>query len=153
LQLVELSHRLGVRVGKEQRRERLPERGIRRPPAVPHQRHQRVHRGVHAWDVAYAPAAHEPAEQHEVRHALGIASRVCDRHRAALRDADQGEPREPDRVDDGLEIVHERLEGDVRNIAIGEPVASLVIPDQGPIAAELVQPVAPHAAPPLVLEV
>jgi SAM-dependent methyltransferase len=72
--------------------------------------------------AALAPALHVSPAQHEPRHPLGVARRIGDRNGDALRDAEQREALETERVHHRLEILHEALEGNVGDAPIGQPV-------------------------------
>ena len=65
---------------------------------------------------------------------------------------EQREPLEPQLVDDGLEVADHRLERHVRDVAVGEAGAPLVVADEPPIGGELGEEVAPDRARPVELE-
>ena len=65
-----------------------------------------------------------------MRHALGVFDRIADRNRAALGDAQQREALDASGVDDGFQVVHERLEGNVLDLPIRQAVAACVVSDQ-----------------------
>ena len=84
---------------------------------------------------------------------LGMARRVRDRDGAALREAEDREALEPELVDHGLEVAHHRLEREVVDVVIGEAVAALVVAHQRAVVREADEPVPPHWALPVVVEV
>ena len=91
LQVVEPLHLLRRAAGHEQRREHLAERRILLAPALPHQGEHRVGLLDLRLRAALAPPARKAAVEHEMADALGMAHRIGDGNRAALRDAEQRE--------------------------------------------------------------
>jgi hypothetical protein len=72
-----------------------------------------------------------------------MTRRVGDRHRAALRDAEQRKAFEIHRVHHRLEIAHPRVDAGFGKVPVGQPASSLVVAHELVIARELAQPVAP----------
>jgi hypothetical protein len=64
---------------------------------------------------------------------------VGDRHRRALRDAEQDEARRLDRVDHRLEVAHPAREAEVGDLAVGEAAAALVVADEAAARRHLAQ--------------
>ncbi len=52
------------------------------------------------------------------------------RHRAALRNAENREARQPGGFDNAFQIAHESHEGNIFHVPVGQTVASLVIADE-----------------------
>jgi len=63
-----------------------------------------------------------------------MADRVGDRHRSALRNAEQRKVFESSRVNDGLEVTDENLLRHLLDLTIGEAVAARVVADQRVVA-------------------
>jgi hypothetical protein len=82
-----------------------------------------------------------------------MSVRVGDRDRSPLRHPEQGKVVETGGVDDRLEVSQPGTERDIGWRAVGESAPSVVIADDGEVRAERGQPVAPHGARPVVLEV
>ncbi len=143
---------LGRRFRNELRCEDLPIRRVLLTPALAHERHQ----GIGLIDIrlpaTLAPAARVTAIQHEVRDAFGMAHSIGDRHGAALGNTQERKPVEPRRVDDRLEVAHERIQGDVIDIPIGKTIATLVVTDQPASRRQRSKKVAPDGALPIVFE-
>ena len=77
---------------------------------------------------------------------------VVQRHRTALGHGDQGESVQSRVVDDSREIVDPTPQGEVRDLPIREPVASLVEADDRRHPPELHEIVPPHRTAPVELE-
>ena len=129
LQLVEPAVLLGGAVGDELRGEELAERRVLLAPAELGQlaSSSRPPRAAPASRVAHQPSARVAAVQDQVAHPLGVAHRVGDRDRRALRDAEQREalerrPRRP--RSRGRAPSLERELGD---LPVREPAAALVV--------------------------
>ena len=101
--------------------------------------------------VALQPAARVGAQQHQVADALRMARRVLDRDRAALRMPEQHEALEPGSLRHGLEVAHQRIEGDLR-VPVGKAGAPLVHTRHRVVARKRLDPRTPDRALPLVLE-
>ena len=98
------------------------------------------------------PAARVAAVEDEAGDPLGMTSGVDQRDRRALRDAEQREAVDARRVDDGLEVGDPGVDGELAELAIGEPAPSLVVADERVAVAQLGQPVAPHRALPVEVQ-
>jgi len=82
-----------------------------------------------------------------------MSVRVGDRDRSPLRHPEEGEVVDTGGVDDRLEVSQPSTERDIDRRAVGESAPSIVISDDGEVRPERGQPVAPHRARPIVLEV
>ena len=82
-----------------------------------------------------------------------MARRIRDRDGPALREAEDREMLEPELVDDGLEVPTMRLEREVVDVVIGEAVAPLVVAHECATLREADEPMPPHRALPVVVEV
>ena len=75
-----------------------------------------------------------------------MADGVRDRDGTALRDPEEWESLELQRVHHGLEVPHPGVEGKLVDVPLGQPTASLVVADQRMIAGQLPDPMAPDRA-------
>ena len=94
--------------------EEAAEAGVVLSPTEAH--HLELHVGL--ADLLVGLRSREPslavrADEDEMAHPLRMPSRVRDRDRAALRQAEDREALEPELVDDGLEVVDHRVEREV----------------------------------------
>ncbi len=71
-----------------------------------------------------------------MRHALGMARRIGDRLRAALRKAEQDEPVEFGGVDHRFQVLHQPVEGDVDAVALRHADATGVVAQHGMVMGE-----------------
>jgi hypothetical protein len=135
------------------RGEDLPEGGIVLSPADLDQLEQ----GLTSLDLSRvssrAPALRVASGEHEPRHAFGMAHGIDDRDRGALGVAEKRETVETKRVDHRLEIAHEGLERDVRNVPIGKAGSALVVADQAELLGQAAQQGRPHRTLPIELDV
>ena len=69
-----------------------------------------------------------------MRNAFRVPDGVRYRHRATLRDAKKGEALNVCRIDDGFEIVHQTLKGNVGDLAVGQSIAAGIVAIDGMIA-------------------
>src|SRR5262249_7578680 len=83
----------------------------------------------------------------------GMAHGMDDRDRRALGVAEKRETVETKRVDHGLEIAHEGLERDVRNLPIGKAGSALVVADQAELLRQAAQQRRPYRTLPIELDV
>ena len=79
--------------------------------------------------AAEPPAACEAAVEHEVADPLRVPDRITDRNRGSLRDAQQREALQPDRVDDSLEVGDPGLQRRIARVGSREPASPLVVAD------------------------
>src|SRR6185437_11443804 len=84
--------------------------------------------------------------------AVRMPCRIRDGDRGRLGDAEQRESLQAHRIDDRLEIADPHVDRWIADVRVREPAASLVIADDGVAVAELLEPMAPHRALPLQLE-
>src|SRR5262249_54832767 len=91
--------------------------------------------------------------EHEVAYPFGMAYRICNGNRSALRDAEQRKTLDADCVHHGFQIAHPGIEGELRDIPIRQPASALVIANESMPARKLGEPMAPDRAAPIVLEV
>jgi hypothetical protein len=73
-----------------------------------------------------------------------MADRVHDRDRRRLRDTEQNEAIQADRVDHRLQIGDPRLDRQITDLAVRQPAATFVVSDEQMILGELTHPVPPH---------
>src|SRR5207237_1966182 len=114
LQFVERLRVVLRRARKERSGEDLSEGGVPPAPPLPHQLDQRLELLRDAVAANGWPAAGAAADQDARRDALRVTGGIGRRHRGALRDAENGRPRDSRRVDNGREVRDEILEGDRR---------------------------------------
>src|SRR5262249_50937858 len=100
-----------------------------------------------------ASAAGKPAIEDEAAYTPRVAHRIGNRDGTALRHPEQRKLGHVDRINDGLEIAHESIEGNVVHLPVREPVAAGVVADQSMLGGNLAQQVAPDWALPIVFEV
>jgi hypothetical protein len=81
-----------------------------------------------------------------MHHALGVLDRITDRNGAALGDTQQRETFDAGGVDDGFQVAHEGLEGNLLDLPIGQAVAACVVSDQRMIPRELAIEMPPNGA-------
>ena len=143
----------GLASGNVRGREELPEHGVVLTPSLAHEGGQRFARGDLVGAAALAPALHIAAVKNEAGDALGMSHGVGDRHRAALRHAEQREALEPARIDDALQVGDHRLEGKVGHVPVRQAVAALVVANKRVPLRQAVDPVLPDRALPVELEV
>ena len=86
-------------------------------------------------------------------HALRMTHGIFDGHRRALRDAQQRELLEPGGVRDAFEIRDLLVERELFVGPVGQPAAADVVAIQAVFAGEQREPVTPHRARPVELEV
>jgi len=79
--------------------------------------------------------------------------RVGDRNGRALRHAEQREPGKTCGIHNGFKIGEPGLERNVRNKAVGQSTAALILSKQREVPAELGEPRPPDDALPVVLDV
>lgn len=60
-------------------------------------------------------------------HPLWVPDRVADADRAALGDAEQGEPVQPGRIHNDLQVTDERVQGELVRMAVRQAAAALVV--------------------------
>src|SRR5680860_1684775 len=82
-----------------------------------------------------------------------MSDRVRDRDRPTVRQPKEGEPLQPGRIDDGLQVRYPGVEGETRDVAVGQPRPPLVIPQQRAAIGEALKPGAPQRTVPVVLHV
>ena len=92
------------------------------------------------------------AEEHQAAHPLGMAGRVGDGDGAALRNTKQREAVQPEVVDHGLQVLQPRAERQVGDVVVGQAASPLVVAHQHVLAGQPDEPVAPHRALPVVVE-
>ena len=142
-------HLLRRAVREKQHAEHPAERWVRRRPP----RADRCNDGLFlAVLAAEPPAARIPAVQDHAGNAVRVSCRIRDGDRSRLGDAEQRESLQARRIDDRFEIADPPVDRRVADVGVREPAASLVIADDGVPIAELLQPVAPHRALPVQLE-
>ena len=153
-QLGERVPQLGGGVGDEGRGEEAPEGRVVAPPAQAG--HLDLQEGLAPILVGPGPLVPAPgvgAHQDQVAHPLRVSVGVGHGHRAALRQAQQREAVEVEGIDDPLQIVDEGVEGPLLDVVVRQPAAALVVADQRPGSGQALEPVAPHGAVPVVVEV
>lgn len=82
-----------------------------------------------------------------------MAGGVGHRHRPALGHSHEREALEPERFDDGFQIGHPGVEGEIADLPVGKPAAAFVVPDEGVATRQVAHPVPPHRALNVVAEV
>src|SRR5262245_10658993 len=87
-----------------------------------------------------------------MRDALRVALRVFDRDRTAHREREQREALETALVDDRLEIGNVRIERERRRRPVRESAAAQIETHEPPPGGQVLEPVPPHRALPLELE-
>jgi len=92
------------------------------------------------------------AVDHDSLDPLGMACRVCDRDRRALRHPEERKAVKRRRIHDGLEIPHPSVHRQITDLPVGQPAAGLVIADERVGPAELFEPVPPDRVLPVVLK-
>src|SRR5216684_2825785 len=97
-------------------------------------------------------AASEPAIQDEVAHSLRMPDRIGDGDGATLRDPQQRKPLQAIGVNDALEITHERLEGNILHVPVGETISPLVVADQPVSRGDRLKHVAPDRTLPVIFQ-
>jgi hypothetical protein len=152
LQLVERLDLLLRRVRQQPAREDLAERCVVLPPADARERDAR---GVLLAPrrPAPQPAAHVGAAEDDLLDALGVTARILDGDGPALREREQRELIQAGGVDHRFQVGHERVQVELARIGIRQPAAALVVAKDREAAAQLLEPVAPDRALPVVLEV
>jgi hypothetical protein len=151
LQVVHPAHLFLGRAGDHQRGEHPPEQGVLPTPADPHD----LLEGGAQLDLVgrrVAQRSGEAAVEHQLADPLRIADRVCDRHRAALGHPHQREPVEPGGVDDRLQIADPRLQTEVGDLPVRQPVPALVVAHHRRDRSHRRQEVPPYRALPVILE-
>ena len=103
--------------------------------------------------TAVLPAMRERTVQHQVRDAFGVADGVLDRNGASLRDADQREAVDVCRFHHRFEVGYLRGQGQIGHVPVRETAATGVVADEPMSAREKAEPVTPHRALPIELEV
>ena len=91
--------------------------------------------GFHARKRVEVGGAGEWSVQHQVRDAIRVTCRICDRRGRACRLAPHVEASEPESVDDCLNIEYERIERKIGDRALREAAPARVVPDELPIAS------------------
>ena len=152
LQVVEPAHLLFGAARDHHAAEDAAELGCRSRPADPDQRLERREQLQLLGRRARMRAGIAPVE-HEAGESLGMPRGVLDRDRAALRHGHQREPVESGILHDRLEVGDPRLQAVVGDAAVREPVAALVVADDGRDLAEFDEVVAPDRALPVELQV
>ncbi len=142
-------HLLWCAARDKEHAEHPAERRIRRRPARADRGEERVFLGVLA---AESSPARIPAVENEVGDAVRMSHRVRDGDRGALGDAEQRESLQAHRIDDRFQITDPRLERRIADVRVGKPAAPLVVPNHRVPFAKPVQPVPPHRALPVELE-
>ncbi len=154
LQLVEPVELRLVGVGHEQLGEDLTIGCCVSAPAHTGERHQGLlllqSVGI---DAALRPSAAVGAVEDQVGDALRMLDGVGDRHGAALGDPEECESVQPRSLHHGLEVPHPRVDGELVDVPVGEAAPALVVSDERVVAGELSQPVAPHRALQVEIEV
>ena len=89
------SRRFGLSIGNEVDVKKLPKYGIRPARAVADHHGQSLVELLLVWGPALQPAAQEAAQKDQGGHPLGVLGGVADGKRAALRNAQKGEPVQP----------------------------------------------------------
>ena len=151
-QVAEPAHLLGVRVRNEQRGEQLAERRILLAPALPDQLVERLAVAAH-FLAALRPTLGVAAVQHELRDALRMSHGVLDAGCAALRDAEQREAIQVRSRDDRFEVGDLRLVRQIFGVPVRQAAAARVEADQLAAGREEAEPVPPHRALPVELQV
>ena len=88
-----------------------------------------------------------------MRDAFGVAGGVGDGGGTTLRNSEEGETVEGERVNDGLKVTHPRVEGNIRDVAIGEAGPAFVVADEAEILGQILEEMTPDGALPIELEV
>ena len=88
-----------------------------------------------------------------MRNPLRVTDRVGDGDCTALRQPEQREPLDTDRVHDELEVVDPGVEAEVVHVPVGQAAPTLVVADQPVPLGEAVEPVRPDQTVPLQFEV
>ena len=99
-----------------------------------------------------APTLCAGAVEHEPGHSLGMARRIANRDRAALRDAEQRKLLDAERVDHRFEVAHPGVQVEVGDVPIRQPTPALVVADERVAPRQAAPPVTPHRARPVVVE-
>ncbi len=81
-----------------------------------------------------------------------MTCRVGHRHSSALRHAEQRKAFQTEIVDDRLEVLKPRVERVVSDVMVGQPAAALVVPYERVSPSQVDEPMAPHGALPVVVE-
>ena len=153
LQLVEPVDLLPVGVRNEQRREDLAESRMVLTPSEPdHVDHQLPLFHLLRGEPPVQPTAQVAAVEHEVADSLRMADRIRNRDGGALADAEKRESLQLERVHHRLEVPDPGVHRHLARRPVGQPATALVVPDEGMVACELAEPVAPDRAVPVELE-
>src|SRR5262245_7150502 len=104
-------------------------------PAFAHHGQEGLHVQAFAG-AALVPAERIPAVQDDLGDPFGIANRVSDGHRSSLRYAEKRVRPQTECIDNSVQIMLERLEGDIGNVPIGKPVAPAVIANEAEAIGE-----------------
>ena len=88
-----------------------------------------------------------------MRDALGVPLGICDRDRGSLRGAEQRKAIEAGGIDDGLEVGHPGVDGQIAELAIRETAPALVVAEARVAGSERIEPVPPHRALPVEVQV
>ena len=130
----------------------MAERRIRVSPACADDRDQ----GFVSAALAFAPAqpsSRVAAVEDEPLDSFGMARGICDAGRRPLRYPEQHEAVGPGGVDNALEIRHPAVQRELSGRPIGKATTPLVVPNERVPFAHPLQPVTPHRAPPVDLDV
>ncbi len=152
LHLVEPAHLLGARLGDVMIGEELAIGGAVRAPADLGEGDHRLAPGELGGIGAHRPARRIAVADDEMPHPPGMTHRISDGDRRALADRQQVEAFELEAIGDAFEVVDEGLERQVGRIPVAEAVAALVVADERAAARELLDPVPPQRAVPVVLD-
>ena len=98
-------------------------------------------------------AARAAADQDQCRDPLGVTCRIRHRDRRALRDAEHGRALNTCCIHHRAQIRDEVFERDRRRLPVRQPIAALVVANELAVFDEVADPVAPHRAVPVMLEV
>src|SRR5437870_714735 len=86
-------------------------------------------------------------------HAFRVANSVGNSDGPALRDAHQHKFVYTRGVDHGLQIMHPGLERNVPDLPVGDAIAAFIVADDRVMFAQFAEPVPPHRAVPLKIQV
>jgi hypothetical protein len=152
LELVVPFHVLGRRAGHHETGEELAERRVVLAPAMGDQGRDGPAAGNQLRVPPLRPAPGIAAQEDHAAHPVGIARGEGCRHGASLGMAKERCPRQSVGVHHGEEIADHGIQGDVLDLAVGEPIAALVVPDQRVVPGKIAEPVMPDRTFPIVIE-
>src|SRR5262245_28863470 len=86
------------------------------------------------------PTERIPTVKDQFRHSLGIANGVSNGQRASLRDSQKCVRAQTQSINNSVQILLKRLEGDVGDVPVGKSIAPAVVANEAKaISEEMVQ--------------